>query len=95
MEGLWQGITGAGSTGLDFQLGNFRVLSAAARTAATTLLDSYDSPREFMADWKWMRLLIPLQVRLFMEQILWDRAGQWRQLVTGFRPVSESGPRRP
>ncbi len=50
-------------------------------------LEGYSGPREFEADWKWIRLVVPLQMRLLVEQILWDKRGGWRDLVTGFGPV--------
>ena len=58
------------------------------------LIEGYQSPREFEADWKWVRLVVPLQMRLMVEQILWDKKGGWRDLVTGFRPV-KGRPQRP
>lgn len=88
-------LAGAPEAALDFQFGQFRTVTKGMILAANVLLDSYTNVSEFMSDWKWLRLLVPLQVRLFVEQILWDRGGRWRQLVTGFRPVSTSGPRRP
>ena len=50
-------------------------------------IEGYRSPRDFEEDWKWIRLVVPLQLRLMVEQILWDKAGGWRDLVTGFGPV--------
>ncbi len=47
----------------------------------------YRTAREFESDWKWTRLVVPLQVRLLVEQVLWDKRGGWRDLVTGFGPV--------
>ena len=54
---------------------------------ARNLIEGYQTPREFEADWKWIRLAVPLQLRLMVEQILWDKRGGWRDLVTGFGPV--------
>ena len=51
------------------------------------MIETYSGPREFEEDWKWVRLVVPLQLRLLVEQILWDKRGGWRDLVTGFRPV--------
>ena len=51
------------------------------------LIEGYDGPKAFEADWKWIRLTVPLQFRLLVEQILWDKRGGWRDLVTGFGPV--------
>lgn len=59
-------------------------------------IEGYDGPREFEADWKWIRLVVPLQVRLLVEQLLWDKRGGWRDLVTGFGPVKgRTGGRQP
>ena len=60
-----------------------REMAAAIRR----VLDSYDSPGAFQRDWKWVRLLVPLQMRLMVEQVLWDKGIGWRKLVTGFGPV--------
>ncbi len=56
---------------------------------ANRILDNYDSVAGFEEDWKWVRIAIPLQVRLIVEQILWDRGGRWRELVTGFKPIAK------
>lgn len=42
----------------------------------------------FIQIWKVLRLRLPLQDRLVVEQILWDKEGPWRQLVAGFRPIA-------
>ena len=55
--------------------------------ALRKLIEGYQGPREFEADWKWLRLVVPLQLRLLVEQVLWDKRGGWRDLVTGFGPV--------
>lgn len=54
---------------------------------ANAFIDAYGSFDEFRRDWKWMRLLVPLQGRLLAEQILWDRGLPWRSLITGFRAI--------
>ena len=54
---------------------------------AHAYLEAYDSFDSFRADWKWQRLLTPLQGRLIIEQILWDRGLPWRSLITGFRAI--------
>ena len=54
---------------------------------ANDVLDAYSSFDAFRDDWKWQRLLTPLQARLLMEQILWDRGLPWRSLITGFRAI--------
>lgn len=41
----------------------------------------------FRADWKWIRLWLDLQERLFVEQMLYEKGGFYRTLVTGFKPV--------
>ena len=50
-------------------------------------ISTYPSALNFGADWKWLRLEVPLQTRLFVEQVLWERGGEWRKLVTGFGPI--------
>ena len=55
--------------------------------AANDILDAYNSFDQFAGDWKWMRLAVPLQGRLVMEQLLWDRGLPWRSLITGFRAI--------
>ncbi len=72
---------------------------AAIRTAANAgralansirdVLSSYSGPKAFEADWKYARLVVPLQFRLLVEQELWDRRGGWRDLVTGFKPITK------
>lgn len=73
---------------------------AAIRIAATVgrglangirdTLNSYSGPKAFEQDWKWARLVVPLQIRLMVEQVLWDRRGGWRDLVSGFKPVGRN-----
>lgn len=61
-----------------------------ARTVGKAMkayVDSYSNPQSFEADWIWLRLAVPLQVRLMVEQVLWNKRGGWRDLVTGFGPV--------
>lgn len=41
----------------------------------------------FVEDWKVLRLGVSLQVRLYVEQVLWDAGGKYRELVTGFRAI--------
>lgn len=41
----------------------------------------------FKQDWSIVRLVISLQARLMVEQVLWDLGGRYRELVTGFRPL--------
>ena len=54
---------------------------------ANALIDAYSTFEDFRSDWKWMRLLVPLQGRLLTEQLLWDRGLPWRSLITGFRAI--------
>ncbi len=56
---------------------------------ANNILDGYGTAHEFQEDWKWVRIAIPLQVRLIVEQILWDRGGSWKKLVTAFKPINK------
>lgn len=41
----------------------------------------------FTRDWKALRLRLPLQDRLVVEQVLYDKGGWHRKLVSGFRPI--------
>ncbi len=45
-----------------------------------------NDPEAFWNDWKWLRLTVDLQVRLFVEAVLWERRGPWRAMITGFGP---------
>ncbi len=45
--------------------------------------------RRFRKLWVRARLLVGLQSRLFIEQVLWELGGPFRDLVTGFRPVTK------
>ena len=58
-----------------------------AGKAARKFVNFWETPKEFERDWKWVRLIVPLQARLLVEQVLWDKRGGWRDLVTGFGPV--------
>lgn len=42
-------------------------------------------------DWVRCRLFVPLQIRLAMEQVLYERGGEYRSLITGFGPADLSG----
>lgn len=60
-----------------------QVASASAR-----LLDEIAAMGgNFNERWARVRSFLPLQVRLACEQVMWERGGGWRELVTGFRPV--------
>ena len=50
-------------------------------------LSKYSSSKAFQRDWKWARLSVPLQIRLLVEQVLWEKGGDWKKLVTGFGPI--------
>lgn len=41
----------------------------------------------FKADWRCFRLTIPLQMRLLVEQALYDLDYPWRSLCSGFGPL--------
>lgn len=45
----------------------------------------------FQHDWVRARLFVPLQIRLAMEQILYERGGAYRTLVSGFGPADVPG----
>lgn len=42
---------------------------------------------EFWEDWRIFRVWCPLQVRLAVEQILWELGGRYRKAITGFGPM--------
>lgn len=60
-------------------------------------IDSYEtnekSPGEgfalFKSQWKVLRLGIGLQVRLLVEQVLYDRGSPWSRLCTGFNAIGD------
>ena len=54
---------------------------------AKRLIERYSAFEDFREHWKWRRLLIPLQLRLVVEQMLWDMGLPWRSLITGFRAI--------
>lgn len=60
------------------------------RASAYKWVRSYDgNPAIFKHDWLVARNLLPLQARLFVEQVLYDYGkGQYRYLVTGFKPIA-------
>lgn len=41
----------------------------------------------FRYDWKRLRTRVDLQLRLFIEQVFYERGDWTRELVTGFRPI--------
>lgn len=43
----------------------------------------------FWYHWKIIRVWMPLQFRLAVEQVLYDRGYPWRNLVTGFGTIKE------
>lgn len=45
----------------------------------------------FRARWAFVRQLMSLQSRLFLEQILWAMGPPWRTLLTGFNPIELGG----
>lgn len=47
----------------------------------------YPSFRVFAAQWRYLRLVVPLQVRLLIEQLLYEKGEPWRSLVRGFKPI--------
>lgn len=42
---------------------------------------------EFKSDWRIFRVWCPLQVRLAVEEILWQLGPPYRKLITGFAPI--------
>lgn len=43
----------------------------------------------FREHWLVLRVWVPLQMRLCVEQILQDMGAPWNTLITGFRPISK------
>ncbi|MBV6343699.1 hypothetical protein [Candidatus Magnetobacterium casense] len=41
----------------------------------------------FAYHWKLLRTFVPLQLRLAVEQVLYEKGGSWQRLITGFRPL--------
>jgi hypothetical protein len=41
----------------------------------------------FRSDWLVARMLLPLQCRLLVEQVLYDMGPPWTKAVTGFNPM--------
>ena len=54
---------------------------------AKDIILRYSNFEEFREHWKWRRILVPLQLRLVVEQMLWDMGLPWRSLITGFRAI--------
>lgn len=52
-------------------------------------MDTYGSFERFKNDWKILRNVVGLQVRLLVEQACWDKGEPWRQLNTGFKSVGQ------
>lgn len=46
------------------------------------------SPYAFAKRWMWMRNWLPLQLRLFLEQVFWRLGKPYTDLITGFGPIS-------
>lgn len=70
--------------------GLIRAAANLGRSVATQIraaLLEYRGAAAFTKDWKWARLSVPLQIRLLVEQVLWDEGGEWRKLITGFGPI--------
>ena len=65
------------------------VARASGRAAAS--LATAMGPAAFAEHWKWARLALPLQTRLAAEQGLWDLGGDYRRLVSGFKPIEGAG----
>lgn len=41
----------------------------------------------FGLEWRYFRTCVSLQVRLLIEQVLYERGGGWRRFVSGFKPI--------
>jgi len=54
------------------------------------ILDELAYLGNFKTVWPRCRVWFPLQFRLCAEQVMWDRGGEWRRYVTGFKPVTDT-----
>ena len=68
---------------------NAELARSTAGITARWIKTSYKTASQFSKDWRWLRLDIDLQTRLFVEQVLWDLGPTWRKLVTGFGPIKD------
>lgn len=59
------------------------------QNSARKWVDSYGEQgfAEFRYVWRDARNLVPLQTRLMVEQIVWDKGAHWKGLVSGFKPL--------
>lgn len=55
-----------------------RLLMKAARSQGFTTVKG---------NWRWLRLNVSLQFRLFAEQVFWVMGKPWSSLITGFKPI--------
>ena len=60
----------------------------ALEAGISAMLDEM-TPEEFQGEWQWARMLVPLQLRLIVEQVLWNRGRPWKDLITGFLPMKK------
>lgn len=51
----------------------------------------FENAAAFQRHWVRARLFVPLQIRLAMEQLLWELGGGYRNLITGFGPARDVG----
>lgn len=64
-------------------------IARAIYAAAYRWVMSYDDFQQFKLDWKVVRQALPLQVRLTVEQVLWNEGGRYRTLCSGFMPLGD------
>lgn len=82
------------------QIDNAHSVSAALNIATNQMnlikswINSYSQRNDksvafymFREHWKILRHWVSLQTRLAIEQVLWEYGGEYRKLVTGFRPI--------
>ncbi len=71
-----------------------RDLAGLYRRAASDVKDwveTYKHVVHFFEDWRWLRMNIDLQTRLFVEQVLTDMGEPWKAAVTGFAAMVRKG----
>lgn len=102
MQGATGAISGKGKIGayVDYTARRYaistlisegRTLASWLRGASHDIRDwilSYHHATAFFEDWQWLRMMIDLQTRLFIEQVLTNMGEPWSKAVTGFSAMS-------
>jgi len=67
--------------------------AALADIAVEKLLEPYvdDGPVAYAVRWRTVRNMVPLQVRMLLEQAMWELGDEWRKLISGFGPLTYEG----